>query len=393
MATTDEALPLAGMLVVDTTRMLPGAVLARALIDQGARLIKIEAPRGGDLLRGAGPMRGGMAVGFAHYFRGAESLPLDLRNADDRRTLSRLLGHADVFVESFRPNTLAAWDLDPAQLRAARPELVTCSLPGYAAATDDPRAVVGHDLNFTGAAGLLSLLPAAGLGPAQEATAGPSIPGVQFADVTAGLLAASGVVSTLLRRTRTGRGGHVEQPLASGPLPFVAWAMVDTAQSGPEHVGVSRTMLAGKVPCYRCYQCSDDQWISVGCLEPKFWITVCQRLGVPELATAGLDVGARGQAASERVANLFAQRPLDAWLDLLAEDHLPVGPVQTVASALEDGDRGIIGAQLEATPMPDGSTMRTPGPVIPSVSRTPSRPAPKLGQHAETLRREFELDD
>jgi len=381
-----EALPLTGCLVVDATRMLPGAVAARSLLDQGARLIKIEAPRGGDLMRGAGPARGGMAVGFCHYFRGAESLPLDLRKVEDRRVLERLVARADVFVESFRPGTLAGWGLGADALRQRNAGLVTCSIPGYPADSQDSRAVVGHDLNFTGATGLLSLLPGALGDPA-------NIPAVQVADVTAGLLAAQGIVAALFRRTRTGRGGHIEQPLAAGPLPFMGWAMADTAAAGANHSGVSQTMLAGKVPCYRNYRCQDGRLITVGCLEPKFWVVLTQRLGVPELATAGLDVGERGRLAAAKVAEVFAQKSCGAWLEGLADAQLPVGPVLGVQEALEQAPSGALAALFEDTPMPDGTTLRGPGPAVPSVSRTPQRPAPRLGEHADTLRREFNLDD
>lgn len=392
-------LPLDGVLVVDTTRMLPGAVAARMFLDQGARLIKIEAPRGGDMMRGAGPLRGGMSVGFAHYFRGAESLPLDLRSEEDREVLRRLITRADVLLESFRPGTLERWGLGLDALRRTHPRLITCSLPGYASTSTDPRTVVGHDLNFTGEAGLLSLLPSAGsealdvLAQAETPDADtPEIPAIQFADVTAGLLGASAVVSALLRRTRTGEGGHVEQPLASGPLPFMAWAMADAGAGGAHHPGVSNTLLAGKVASYRCYRCGDGRFISVGCLEPKFWIALTQRLGVPALATAGLDPGPKGRAAMREVAQIFATKDLDAWLESLADGTLPIGPVRDVAEALQSDALGASGL-MERTPMPDGSTLASPGPAMPSVSATPDRPAPKLGEHAASIRRELGLEE
>ncbi len=103
--------PLEGYLVVDLSRMLPGAVLARQLLDLGARLIKIEEPGTGDPMRQVPPQVEGIGVGFATFFRGAESVALDLRSTEDAEHVRRLAGRADVLVESFRPGTLENWGL------------------------------------------------------------------------------------------------------------------------------------------------------------------------------------------------------------------------------------------------------------------------------------------
>ena len=119
-----DALPLAGTLVVDLTRMLPGAVLVRCLVDLGARVVKVEDPNGGDALRHAPPLvdvegAGRMGAGFATFFRGVESAALDLRTERGAAAARALAARADVLVESFRPGTLARFGLDPERLRAA----------------------------------------------------------------------------------------------------------------------------------------------------------------------------------------------------------------------------------------------------------------------------------
>jgi alpha-methylacyl-CoA racemase len=170
-----EALPLQGTLVIDASRMLPGAVLVRMLVDLGARVIKIEEPAKGDLMRHAPPLADGIGAGFQAFFRGVESVGLNLKTPEGQRALRRLCLKADVFVESFRSGTLESWGIGPDTLAALAPGLITCSLSGFGAASND----VAHDLNLVASAGLLSLLS-----PSME-----GVPPVQLADVSTGMLA------------------------------------------------------------------------------------------------------------------------------------------------------------------------------------------------------------
>ncbi len=371
--------PLAGTLVIDCSRMLPGAVLARNLLDLGARLIKVEDPHGGDPMRHTPPLVDGVGVGFCVYYRGAESLRLDLRTPEGLARLRRLLARADLFIESFRPGTLARWGLglDEPELEREFPRLVACSLPGFA---DDDRRVA-HDLNLTGLTGLLGQLPGARL----SYGGGEDIPRVLVADVVTGLLATSSVLAALLRRARSGRGGRVVQPLLSAPLPLMTWAWADRAAGGG---GALETVLSGRAACYRCYRCADGKLLSVGCLEPKFWVGFCQAIGKPELANLGHDLGERGRAAADAVAEQLAMQPRAEWLALFADKDLPVAAVNDLDDARGDALIASSGL-LEHTPMPSGGRLAVPGPALPSVGRTPSRPAPKLGEHDEAILREL----
>jgi alpha-methylacyl-CoA racemase len=368
---------LAGKLVVDCSRMLPGAVLARGLLDLGARLIKVEAPHGGDMMRHTPPLVDGVGVGFCVYYRGAESLRLDLRAPEGLARLRRLLARADVFIESFRPGTLERWGLDLADLQRECPRLVTCSLPGFA---DDDRRVA-HDLNLTGLTGLLGQMP----GNRLTHGGGEDIPKVAIADVNTGLLATSSILAALLVRERTGRGAKIQQPLLSAPLPIMTWPWADRAAGGG---GAFETFLAGRVACYRCYRCADGKLISLGCLEPKFWSGLCEAIGKPHLAALGLDLGERGRAAADEVAELFATQPRSEWLASLSAKDLPVAPVHDLDAARQESILASAGL-LEHTPMPGGGRLTVPGPALPSVSQTPSRPAPKLGEHDEAILREL----
>ncbi|MGE5235111.1 MAG: CaiB/BaiF CoA transferase family protein [Acidobacteriota bacterium] len=360
--------PLAGLVVLDTSRMLPGAILARTLIDLGARLIKVEDPVGGDPLRHTPPLVDGIGAGFCACLRGAESIVLDLRDGAGAATLRRLARHADVVIESFRPGVMAAWGLAPDRLLAANPALVVCSMTGFG--DREPwRTRPAHDINFIAATGLLERLRSSAL------------PRVQIADVTAALLAATGILAALLRRQRTGRGCHLDQPLVTGPLPFLLWPLADASAGG---LSLTDSLLAGACPAYRTYRCGDGLTLAVGALEPKFWVELVTLLELPELAGDGLDTGEAGAAAARAVERALGSAPRDTWLARAVAAGLPVAPV----AALDEVTGGPLLAQtglLEQTPTPGGTPLSGPGPLVPALGLTPARPAPRLGQDTETV--------
>ena len=364
--TTQAALPLAGITILDVSRMLPGAVLARSLLDLGARVIKIEDPRSGDIMRLAPPFVGGIGVGFCVYFRGAESVGLDLRDPDGVAALRHLARGADVLIESFRPGTMDRFGLSAAKLRAENPGLVHCSLPGFPG-----NAEVGHDLNFTGLTGFLRSVTDHG------------VPALQIADVTSGILASAAILAALLQRTRTGLGCELRQPLLAGSLPFVTWAAAETAGGGG---GMSGQMLGGAIAAYRCYRCADGLELSVGCLEPKFWVAFATLVGRPELAGTGLEPGPAGEATAAAMQTWLSRQPREHWLHMLRGQSLPVWPVHGLEEA---GAEPMLAPLRESTPMPDGSTLDLPGPCLPGLGQTPAAPAPALGAHTAAVLREF----
>jgi len=363
--------PLDGVLVLDLSRMLPGAVLARQLLDLGARLIKVEEPGAGDPMRMVPPQVDGIGVGFAIFFRGAESITLDLREADDAKRALRLATHADVLVESFRPGTLESWGLGWDDIRAKNPRLVWCSLSSFGSAPEICDRV-GHDLNLSAMAGILDLV-------------GGRVPRLQLADITSGLLAGSAILAGLLARERDGEGRRLEQPLAAGPLPFLTWSWAEQAVGGG---GVLDTLLGGVCPCYRIYRCGDGKSLSLAALEPKFWSAFVELIGADELegsAFALAEDGARTVAAVERA---LATRPRDRWLQFAEERGLPMGPVRGFDEAAAD-PTFVSAGLIEQSPMPDGTAVAGVGPWNPSLGKTPESPAPQLGEQTEAILEEF----
>jgi alpha-methylacyl-CoA racemase len=361
-------LPLDGIVVLDVSRMLPGAVLVRTLVDLGARVIKIEDPLSGDPMRAVPPLVGGIGAGFCAFFRGVESVCLDLRSEAGATALGALARTADVLLESFRPGTLESWGLSDESLAAGNPRLVHCSLSGFG--RDSRR--VGHDLNVVADSGLLSLLAAG------------SIPRVQLADVTTGLLASSAILAALLVRARTGRGLRIDQPLSSGPLPFLTWAWAETSAHAS---GALDALLGGRCPAYRIYTCKDEESIAIAALEPKFWAGILEALDLREFSSDGLDTGDRGRQAAERIQERFRLEPRARWLALAESRGLPISAVRSVSSAIEEPSWK---ERAEQTPCPGGETVKTPSAFLSSwVGARSLTPAPILGEGTRRVLREF----
>lgn len=363
----EAGLPLDGMLVLDVSRLLPGGVLARQLLDLGARLIKVEEPGVGDPMRMVPPIVDGIGIGFQTLLRGAESVCLDLTSEDGQGQLRTLVRRADVLVESFRPGTMAGWGLGYDEIAVTNPRLVWCSLSSFGRA-DAVRNRLAHDLNLISLSGALDAM-------------GPDQPRLQLADVGAGMLAASSILGALLRRERTGRGDRVDQPLVTGSLPFMTWRWAEAAVGREEVVDL---LLGGACPCYRTYRCGDGRAIAVSALESKFWIGFVVMLGADELDSAGFAMGDEGEAVVSRVEEALSGHDRDHWLEQAEKRGLPLSAVHAANEAGQDAIFAEAGL-TEMLPIPDGDPIEGIGPWMPDIGRTPGRPAPALGEHTEAV--------
>ena len=285
--------PLAGILVVDFTRYLPGAYASHELLRLGARVVRVEAPEGD-------PMRG-TAVGWDTALRaGTESVVCELPR--ESAFARALCARADVVLEGFRPGVAQRLGIGPGDV----PEhVVYCSITGFGA-TGRHAQRVGHDLNYLGWAGVL------------EDTA-PAWPPVQVADLSAGALGAVvQVLAALLDRHRTGRGGHVVVSMTNRSHDLVAHRL------GGEPVP---RMLSGGLACYRMYATADGRHLTVGALEPKFFGRLCEVLERPELADRQYDEDQ--ETLARELAAIFETRALADWLTLFDGEDVCVGPVWT----------------------------------------------------------------
>jgi alpha-methylacyl-CoA racemase len=286
--------PLAGLLVVDLTRYLPGPFASRELLRLGARVVRLEAP-GGDPLAELAP------AWHEALNAGKESVELDLK--ENPETGRELCARADVVLESFRPGVVERLGIGPADLPD---RVVYCSFTGFG--PDDLRA--GHDLNYQGWAGLL-------------ADTAPAMPPVQVADLAGGALpAVAQILAALLERERTGVGRHLVLSLTHGAHELAAHRL------GGEPIP---RLLTGGLACYRIYATADGRHLTVAALEPRFFRRLCELLGRPELAERQWEPEQEPLADELRAA--IAARPLAAWLELFDGEDVSVGPVATLQEA------------------------------------------------------------
>jgi alpha-methylacyl-CoA racemase len=308
--------PLEGSLVVDLTRHLPGPFASRELLRLGARVVHVEPPEGD-------PVRTTAPAWHAALNEGKESVLCDLKA--DPRLARALVARADVVLEGFRPGVAERLGVGP---DAAGGRTVYCSITGFGPGN----ARAGHDLNYLGWAGVL-------------ADTAPALPPLPIADLAAGALGAvTQILAALLERERTGRGARLVVSMTDNAHMLVAHRL------GGEPTG---RLLTGGLACYRMYATADGRHLTVAALEPKFFGRLCELLGRPELAPRQYDEDQ--EALVRELADIFATRPLAAWLELAEGEDVCLGPVATLA---------------EAAP----------------TTRTPI--APRLGEHTELWRRE-----
>ncbi len=277
--------PLRGQLVVDLSRLLPGAFASRALLRLGARVVRLEPPDG-DPLRHLQPAWHGELNG------GKESVACDLKV--DPALGRALCNAADVVLESFRPGVSERLGLAPG------PRTVWCSLTGFGSEGRHARRA-GHDLNYLGWAGVLD----------------DAVPPVTVADYAGAYAAVRETLAGLLERERNGAGVRVE-----------------VSMTHESHELAVPPLLRGTVACYRIYETSDGRLLTVAALEPKFWQRLCELVGLPELAARQFE------PRLPEFERTLGSRPLAEWLELFDGEDVCAGPVaRHEEAAAEFGSR------------------------------------------------------
>src|SRR5690242_4251431 len=335
------AAALQGIRVLDLSRLLPGPYLTMVLADMGADVVKVEDPRVGDYLRAFPPAKGGIAGRFLAVNRGKRSLALDLKAPAGRDALLRMAEKADVVVESFRPGVMDKLGVGYAALAAKNPKIVVCSISGYGQ-TGPYVDRAGHDLNYIALAGVLAMG-----GPAGGA---PQMPGVQIADLAGGALwGATAILGALVGRDRTGKGAHLDISMTEGALALLA-AELGNLDCGARPTRGTET-LNGGLACYGVYKTADDRYLSVGALEPKFWIALNTAIGrKPNIAELAGDAREQHKTRTE-LAAIFAAKTAAEWTALFEKhdccvelvyelDELPQHPLHRARETFFEIDGG-----------------------------------------------------
>src|SRR5919106_3551119 len=358
-------------MILDLTRLLPGAYCTLLLADLGADVVKVEAPERGDPLRDASPLVDGEGAAHLALDRRKRSVTLDLKAPEGPEVLLRLAERAHAVIESFRPGVLDRLGVGYGSLSPRNPRLVYCALTGYG--QDGPyRDRAGHDVNYVALAGLLDAT-----GPPDGP---PVIPAAQMADLAGGMGGAIGTLACLLEANRTGRGRFVDLAMLDAAASWAAlpWSSYLATGTPPSR---GQWFLTGGLACYRVYRAGDGGYLAVGALEPKFWRVLCEALGVPELAESQLDPD-RQEDMAARLAEIFLTRSRREWVASLEGLEACVAPVSDIGEAARDPHLIHRGMVAEAGGRPVG-----PGPLVKVSGQTrgPLDPAPALGQHTTAV--------
>jgi crotonobetainyl-CoA:carnitine CoA-transferase CaiB-like acyl-CoA transferase len=373
--------PLAGVRVLDLTRVLAGPFAAMMLGDMGADVIKVEEPGKGDDTRKWPPFVGGEASYFMSVNRSKRSMTLNLKAPAGVAILKRLAARSDVVLENFRTGTMDKLGLGYGALRRLNPRLVYCAISGFG--ESGPEASRGgYDLVVQGESGLMDITGFAD-GP-------PVKVGTSVADLVSGMAAAHGVVLALLARGRTRRGQKVEISMLdvmASLLTYQAGLYFATGQR-PGRRGNAHPSI---VP-YEVFKAA-DAYLTLGVANNALWKHCCGALERPDLVT-----DPRFDTEAKRVENrailvpllneIFGTRGVDEWLKRLEAAGVPAGRIKTVAEVCESEHlkaRGMI-VKL-AHPTAKRVTMLGVPVRLHATAGAAEIPPPLLGQHTDEVLR------
>ena len=379
--------PLDGITVIDLSRALAGPHAGMMLGDLGARVIKVETPGTGDDTRGWGPPFVGpeddpVSTYFLSCNRNKESIALDLKSDDGRSVLTRMVTHADVLLENFRPGVLDRLGFSVERLHELNPRLVVLSISGFG--HDGPEGGrAGYDQIAQGEGGLMSLT-----GPGPE---DPHKVGVPISDLLAGMNLAYGVLAALHERTRTGRGRVVRTSLLAGVVGVHAFQGTRWTIAG-EVPGLSGSHHPAIAPYGMFASATSPVQVAVG--SEGLWQKFAPAIGLdaadPRFTTNRERVAHRDALVAE-IEAVFATEPAEHWLELLLGVGIPAGKVRSLDDVyswdqtrsqglLVDVDHPAYGPLTLA-----GSPIRFEDNPF-SGGRPDHRPPPLLDEHGDAIR-------
>ena len=373
--------PLAGLKVIDLTHVMAGPTCTLMLADMGADVIKIEkTPQGDDTRATVPPKVGDEAAAFLMMNRNKRGVVIDLKTAGGARVLRRLLRSADILVENFAPGVMARLGFDYEDLRADNPGLIYCSLSGFGR-TGPYKHRRGFDLVAQAMSGIMSFTG--------ERPDGPPVKcGAPLSDITAGILAAMGILAAYIHRLKTGEGQCVDTSLFEAALIQTYWQSAIALATGvaPRAMGSAHPLNAP----YQAFEASDG-WIVVGGANQKNWLRTLEALDAIKLASdprfvSGADRMAHLHELEAELAPRFRAKPAAHWLCVLEQKGVPCGPVYDMLQALADPQTRARNMVVEVEHTTLGRVQTVGLPV--KFSQTPGRVrtgAPIYGEHTRTV--------
>lgn len=377
--------PLVGLKVVELAHIMAGPVCGLMLADMGADVIKVEKyPDGDDSRRMAPPMVKSESAAFMILNRNKRGTAINLKSEAGKAVLRKILRTADVVIENFRPGTMERLGLGFDSLRQDNPGLIYCEITGFGS-TGPYADRAGFDLIAQGISGVMGLT---GEGPGRP----PIKAGVPLGDITAGILAAMGILAAYIHRLKTGEGQRVDTSLLEASMVHTAWPSAIYFATG-----VSPGPLGSAHPISAPYQAiqTSDGWVNIGAANQANWLRLTEVIGMPELASDPrfIDNASRMNnlpALIEILTHRFRERSTSEWLERLEKAGVPAGPVLSLGEVLNNPQVQARDMVVEVNHARVGRTRVLGTPIKFSVTPTRiHRAAPVLGEHTREILGEF----
>ena len=383
--------PLAGIRVLDLTRVLAGPWAAQNLADLGAEVIKVERPKKGDDSRAFGPPwlkdAQGRDTAESAYFacanRGKKSVTLDLVNSKGQAIARELAERCDVLLENFKYGDLDRYGLGYAQLRKVNPGLIYCSVTGFGH-SGPWRERPGYDFMIQGMGGLMSVTGERD----DRAGGGPQKAGIPIADLITGMYASVAICAALAHRAKSGQGQHLDLALLDALVAVLANQGANYLATGtpPGRLGNDHPNIAP----YQVLPTADGSFI-VACGNDNLFGKFSQVIGRPELA-ADARFATNGKRVANRaeltriISEITAKRSMRHWLDALEGAGVPCGPINNLEQVFAEPQAVARGLRMELPHPTAGKVALTRSPM--RFSETPVQhdvPPPTLGQHTDEV--------
>lgn len=342
---------LEGIKVIDFSTLLPGPLASLFLSETGAEVIKIEKPGVGDEIRLSNPQWGEQSVSFSLLNRGKKSLSLDLKDPKNLKILIPILKEADIIIEQFRPGVMKRLGLDYESIKKINQDIIYVSITGYG--QYGPKSMVaGHDLNYIGNAGLLSI----SMGRENDTVVPPAL----VADIAGGSYpAVINILLALRKRDLNKEGSYIDLSMTENLFPFMFWGL----GSGFAHnkwPGNSDGVLSGGSPRYNIYKTSDGSYVAAAPLEDRFWNKFCEAIELPKKF---IKMQNDQEKVIQEIRKIIGQKEKNYWLDVFSKADCCCSIVKSVEEAINDNHFKVrkifenkiinnLGEEIPALPIP-----------------------------------------
>ena len=315
---------LEGIKVIDFSTLLPGPLASLFLSETGAEVIKIEKPCVGDEIRLSNPQWGEQSVSFSLLNRGKKSLSLDLKDPKNLKILTPILKEADIIIEQFRPGVMKRLGLDYENIKKINQDIIYVSITGYG--QYGPKSMVaGHDLNYIGNAGLLSI----SMGRENDTVVPPAL----VADIAGGSYpAVINILLALRKRDLNKEGSYIDLSMTENLFPFMFWGL----GSGFAHnkwPGNSDGVLSGGSPRYNIYKTSDGSYVAAAPLEDRFWNKFCEAIELPKKF---IKMQNDQEKVIQEIRKIIGRKEKNYWLDVFDKADCCCSIVKSIEEAIND---------------------------------------------------------